>query len=402
MTVYFNRSRDRWMYDFRRHGTRYQGYSVHPETGAPARNKREAQRYETLHKAQVDIDPPPERQSRPVGATTFAEVLAGYAENKARHARSWATQRAHLREFLAYFGAETEAGAITRSTIDAYVAWSRRQPVTVYRGGPKSGGERKETRRLRTVTTIRNYLATLRAAFRWAQAVELIPSVPSVPSLRAPDDMPNPIRPEDVHAILAAADPHLRDVLLICTMTGMRLRECLTLRWRQVDIARGVVTLDSRTKAGRGRAVYLNAGARAVFERLRDAAPPGVEQVILYRHKGVGKPRPVHSIRSSWLAALGRAGLSGQHRFHDTRAVFCTALADAGADPLAIKELAGHASFNTTLRYIKAASTRLRDVIEQAPSFTVEDVRETVRDKSGHKGPEQPMRPRKKRAKSNT
>src|SRR6185369_6432170 len=44
-------------------------------------------------------------------------------------------------------------------------------------------------------------------------------------------------------------------------------------------------------------------------------------------------------------------------RFHDLRHTFGTRLAEAGVDVVKIKELMGHASIVTTMRYIQVASS---------------------------------------------
>lgn len=64
-----------------------------------------------------------------------------------------------------------------------------------------------------------------------------------------------------------------------------------------------------------------------------------------------------------------RAGLEGRYRFHDTRAAFCTALAEHGASAINIQWLAGHASISTTLRCINASELRLRETVARPPGI---------------------------------
>ena len=151
----------------------------------------------------------------------------------------------------------------------------------------------------------------------------------------------------------------------------MRLRERLPLRWKQVDLDRAVITLDSSTKSGKGRAVYLGNQAQATLTRLASERPEGADHVILYRHKGTGDPRPIKDIHKSWGRALERAGLKGRYRLHDTRAVFCTALAETGANAIDIQRLAGHASIATTMRHINASDSRLRETVGRLPASTI-------------------------------
>jgi integrase len=378
MTVYFNRARRRWQYDFIRNGTRYQGYAEHPETGEPARSKREAQEIEALAKARARMETPPVRKSADVAGYTLAEALADYADKHARHKRDWVTQKGHLRELLAHFNPATVVEEMTPEDIDAYIQWSRAQPTRRYIGGPASGGDLRETGRTRSPHTVNGYLTTLRSALNRALRLRRVKFIPPISTLKGPEDLPNPVRPEDARSIMAEAEPHVRDTIALCSLTGMRLRECLRLRWEQVDLDRATITLDSRTKANRGRALYLTDEALAILRRLHAERPAEAANVILYRFRGKGEPRPVNSISKGWKGALRRAGLEGRYKFHGTRGTFCTALADAGADPLAIKELAGHASITTTLRYIRASDVRLREMVARLPKLSAEPVSDCV------------------------
>lgn len=371
MAVYFNEKRGRWLYDFRRGGERYAGYAVHPDTGAEAASRRKAQEIEALIKARVDKAVKEDRAAaaRP-GAFTLAQCLAYYAEHVGKQRRTWEHGiKPHIKELLAHFGPATPVEELTISDVRAYIAWARKQPVRHYVGGRHAGGKVRELDRTRSASTINKYLNTLRAALNLAREDEKVRRVPHVPREEEPEDNPNPIQVADLERILAAAPDHLRDVLTLCTMTGMRQQECVQLTWRQVNLEDGVVTLYAAdVKANKGRPVFLNEVAKAVLERLDAARPlPRTldQRVILYRHKGKGRPRPINSIDKAWYSTLQRVGLKedgakGKYRFHDTRAAFCSYLASLGVDPVHIKELAGHASITTTMKYVKASDERLR------------------------------------------
>jgi integrase len=58
-----------------------------------------------------------------------------------------------------------------------------------------------------------------------------------------------------------------------------------------------------------------------------------------------------NDIKKAFSAACREAGVTN-FTFHDLRHTFGTRLADAGVDVLKIKELMGHASIVTTMRYI--------------------------------------------------
>ena len=67
-------------------------------------------------------------------------------------------------------------------------------------------------------------------------------------------------------------------------------------------------------------------------------------------------------IKKSFSAACREAGITN-FTFHDLRHTFGTRLADAGVDVVKIKELMGHASIVTTMRYIHATDQGKRGAI---------------------------------------
>ena len=67
-------------------------------------------------------------------------------------------------------------------------------------------------------------------------------------------------------------------------------------------------------------------------------------------------------VKKAFSAACRQAGIT-DFRFHDLRHTFGTRLADAGVDVVKIKELMGHASIVTTMRYIHATDQGKRGAI---------------------------------------
>jgi integrase len=84
-------------------------------------------------------------------------------------------------------------------------------------------------------------------------------------------------------------------------------------------------------------------------------------------------------IKKSFSAACREAGITN-FTFHDLRHTFGTRLADAGVDVVKIKELMGHASIVTTMRYIHAT-----DQESVGRSLSLSEYRQQRRRKDGHK-----------------
>ena len=84
-------------------------------------------------------------------------------------------------------------------------------------------------------------------------------------------------------------------------------------------------------------------------------------------------------LQKSFSAARREAGITN-FTFHDLRHTFGTRLPDAGVDVVKIKELMGHASIVTTMRYIHATDQGKRGAITVLSEYRQQRSR-----KDGHK-----------------
>jgi len=123
-----------------------------------------------------------------------------------------------------------------------------------------------------TLRTRRAAARALYAALRWAGAVELDPFADTHP---ATDPTPawekrQPYSAAEVEALLAAAGPADRALLLLAAHEGLRVSECLALCWEDVALASGTLVVRSG-KGGKQRRVLLSRTAIAALAVLRDA-----------------------------------------------------------------------------------------------------------------------------------
>lgn len=123
--------------------------------------------------------------------------------------------------------------------------------------------------------------------------------------------------------------------------TGLRRNEALNLNLTEVfeDRVRVLSTEDAPTKSRRWREVPLNSKAQAAVEALRGK-----------RKEGRLLPRVLpRSLTRAFEKATRRAGLTGS--LHTLRHTFVSHLVMAGVDLTTVKDLAGHATIQTTLKY---------------------------------------------------
>jgi integrase len=135
--------------------------------------------------------------------------------------------------------------------------------------------------------------------------------------------------------------------------TGCRLREILDLKWKYVDIERGLLLLPD-TKTGQ-RTVILNSPALLVLASL--------PRMGTYVVPGDNPERPRHDLKNVWSAVCGRTDLTGV-RLHDLRHTYASFGAGSGLGLPIIGKLLGHAQSVTTERYAHLGNDPLRRASE--------------------------------------
>ena len=163
--------------------------------------------------------------------------------------------------------------------------------------------------------------------------------------------------------LIECCAPHLRPIVITALNTGMRKGEILTLKWEQIDLLHGYISLID-TKSGEGREVPINDTLKGVFE----AMPHSVESVYVFTDKN-GKP--YRWLTHSFGTAMRKAEICN-FRFHDLRHTFASQLVMKGVDLTTVKELMGHKKITMTLRYAhlapehKSKAVRVLDEVLQS------------------------------------
>lgn len=166
--------------------------------------------------------------------------------------------------------------------------------------------------------------------------------------------------PEQVRAFLAASTDHPQHTaFLLAATTGMRRSEILGLRWQDVDLERGRLSVTQVVTASGGRRdtsppkskssrrqVALDPGTVAALRahRLRWFS---ISSELLFTEED-GTPIAPYSLSDRFQAAAKAAGLP-LIRFHDLRHTHATLALQAGVNPKVVQERLGHRSISITL-----------------------------------------------------
>jgi integron integrase len=284
----------------------------------------------------------------------------------------------------------------SRRTEEAYVTWIRRYILFHGKRHPSELGPAHIAAFLSSLATTgrvsastqNQALSALTFLYRVILAVDL-GDLPTVVRARQPQRLPAVLDREEVRLVLdqLRGTPWLVAALLYGA--GLRLNECLELRVKDIDFARGQVVV-RRGKGQKDRMTVLPAMARerlaahltAVKRQHEADLRAGAGRVVLpfaldrkfpnaateWRWQFVfpaarictnprwGGPTRYHLHESVMQRAVSeasrRAGLSKRVTCHTFRHSFATHLLEDGYDIRTVQELLGHRDVSTTMTYL--------------------------------------------------
>ena len=280
-------------------------------------------------------------------------------------------------------------------TVQAYVGWILR--YIRYHGTrhPADLGERE-------IVAYLTYLADERGVSRSTQMqalsalsllyrdvlAEPVGDLRHVLRSTSPTRLPAVLSRGEVQAVLGQLHGTMRLIAVLLYGAGLRLLECLTLRVKDLDFARGEICI-RRGKGGKDRVTMLPAIARPALERQlervrtlhgRDLAD-GAGRVALptaldrkapawaadlawqwvfpaarrYRDAEGGEERRHHlhetAVQRAMQGAVRAAGIAKRATCHTLRHSFATHLLEDGYDIRTLQELLGHTDVSTTMIY---------------------------------------------------
>ena len=292
--------------------------------------------------------------------------------------------RANLR--LRHFSPRTE---------EAYSGWVRRyvrfqglrHPADLGEAEVKAFLTHLAVDRQLAPSTLAQALAALLFLYREVVGRPLA-GVGPVPRARAPVRLPVVLPPEEVRRVLEQMRGTTRLAALLLYGSGMRLLECLTLRVKDIDLARGEIRI-RRAKGAKDRVTVLPEivgptvasqieRVRALHQRDCEGEAGWVElpgalarkypragrslqwQWLFparrtYADRDTGERRRHHlhesAVQRAMAEAVRRSGITKRATCHTLRHSFATHLLEGGADIRTVQELLGHRDVSTTMWY---------------------------------------------------
>ena len=222
--------------------------------------------------------------------------------------------------------------------------------------------------------TVRNRLSVLRTVLRWCHKNDLISEMPRFPEL--PPAVYKHIVPptqEELALLWAVAPDHIRRVIVLGSMFGLRVgqSEMFKLRWTDVDFQQRLIRVQAAKK--NIHEPWREVPIRDTVQPLlmawyKDDAQSAAQYVVNYQGK------QVKSIKTAWGSALKQAGLRNFTPY-SLRHAFATNLLAAGVDPGTVAKLMGHASTDMIFAHyqhvISEQKRRAVEVLPPLPSATI-------------------------------
>lgn len=154
-----------------------------------------------------------------------------------------------------------------------------------------------------------------------------------------------------------------RDVRAICLMlyAGHRLSEAAAQRWCDVDLEEGLIII-RQGKGRKDRAIPAHPRLARVLGDVPEDERRDTWAIVGNRDGSPMKSKSLAHLFERWLAAHIRT--SG----HVLRHTFATQMLWNGADIRQIQQLLGHASLDTTRRYLRLDMEHLRKAVNVIPN----------------------------------
>jgi site-specific recombinase XerD len=212
----------------------------------------------------------------------------------------------------------------------------------------------------------------------------------AIPKPKTPAALPRSIRARDaISRLLKVAgepDPRsrqpwpIRDLAVVATfcVTGIREAEAVGLDLGSLSGEPGARRLEVIGKGGKARPIPIDATldqVLAAYQRERgarfprhDLDHPATPLFVDVRGRRLSVDQVRYLVDRLYVRAGIRAQVPAGALVHALRHTFATSALEAGADVVELQELLGHASLETTRRYLSATAQGLRHVIQVHPS----------------------------------
>jgi integrase/recombinase XerC len=279
---------------------------------------------------------------------TYLEIERGLS------ARTITAYRRDLDLLLKFLGTEKieKAGQVTQHHIRAFIAQRHRHGL---------GGK-----------SLQRLLSAVRSLFRWMLREGLAEHNPAaaVRAPKSPRHLPATLDADSIAQLLEIpCDTPLaiRDkaIMELFYSSGLRLSELANLRWDQLDLVSGMVTVTGKGNKTRMVPVGRMASAALLEWRKNRGVYTSFDQPFVFVSQR-GTPIAVRTIQTRIRHWAKHQGIPQNIHPHLLRHSFASHMLESSGDLRAVQELLGHADISTTQIYTHLDFQHLAKVYDKA------------------------------------
>lgn len=211
------------------------------------------------------------------------------------------------------------------------------------------------------MSTVGQKLTILKSFFSWLAGEEILQRDPAA-KLKQPKTekrLPKALSIEELELLReCCSSVRQRAFIEIMYATGCRLSEIHQLNKNDINFS--TMSTNVIGKGDKEREVYFSFKAKFHLEKYLKTRTDDCEALMVTNRKPYRRVGP-RSIQREIAKIARRAGLESKVSPHVLRHTFATLCLNNGAELVAVQELLGHSSPETTLRYARITEERKRD-----------------------------------------
>ena len=370
MSIYRDKRSPYYQFDFQVDGHRFHG-------STKCTSRKDAQQFERLERERAaKLLKAAKRSQTSLAIDDVADRLWNDSAQYDSEPRATETNIARLIE---YFGPAKLLPEIDHRAAKELVAWRRGHRVS--RRGKLTKEQREALPLVSNATVNRSASKVLQRLFKFAKAEGAIfENEPKWEDLflPEPEERVRELKGDEADALDGAMRDDYGPFFDFVRASGMRLKECVTLRWSEVDF--GVRQIVRIGKGGRRVVFPITAAVRDILFPLQGQHPEFVfTYIAIYGNRRLGRvrgqryPLTYNGAKTAWRRLRAISGIAG-FRFHDFRHDFGTKLLRDSGNLKLVQKALNHRDIKSTLRYahvldedVAAAVERLAEVPEKIP-----------------------------------
>ncbi len=232
--------------------------------------------------------------------------------------------------------------------------------------------------RLKTVkpATLNKDIGTLRAVFNYGIKLKWITYNPfrEVNKISMPDKERLAFDSSEISSLLTVIDDSsFKSFVLFGLYTGCRLNEIINLQFKDIDFHNELVIIRNKegfnTKTGKIRHIPMNSSLRELLrtlysnDKIIELNKRNSECYVFQKDNGFKYTGDY--ITHKFKKYLRKAGINERFHFHCLRHTFISRLIKENVNVNYVKEIAGHSTIQTTMRYIHISTNDLRDAVNK-------------------------------------